>query len=308
MKIGRYLADDGSERLGVVLEEASALSVLDLGAAARARSVGESFPASMDKLIRSGERGLAQANSVIEWAVKAGERQWFKAERDVTWIIPVQVRNCLAAGANFAKHRAEVAHRWPEGFHDVAPMGFAKLASIMVPTRSTVTRPPDVLQFDYEVEVAAVIGQRAERVSEANALKQVFGYTILNDLSAREWQRKEMENRAILLGKNFPGFGPLGPWIVTADELPDPAVMEVKLSVNGEARQLASCRDMIFSFAMLIAHWSKIGLDVGDLVTSGTPEGVAVGMKPDPTSYFLKPGDRIEASVTPIGVLETWIE
>jgi 5-carboxymethyl-2-hydroxymuconate isomerase len=151
-----------------------------------------------------------------------------------------------------------------------------------------------------------VIGRACERVSEERALDAVFGYTVLNDLSARELQRKEMANQSILIGKNFPGFGPLGPWITTADELPDPSVMEVELKVNGEVRQQADCRNLIFPFPRLIAHWSRMGLDRGDLITTGSPEGVAIG-RPDPLPFYLQPGDVVHATVRQVGTLETTI-
>jgi 5-carboxymethyl-2-hydroxymuconate isomerase len=151
-----------------------------------------------------------------------------------------------------------------------------------------------------------VIGRAVERVSEERALSAVFGYTILNDLSARELQRKEMANQSIVLGKNFPGFGPLGPWITTADEIPDPSVLELELTVNGETRQKTDCRNLIFPFPRMIAHWSRMGLDKGDLITTGSPEGVAIG-RPDPMPFYLQPGDVVRATVKQVGTLETTI-
>jgi 2-keto-4-pentenoate hydratase/2-oxohepta-3-ene-1,7-dioic acid hydratase in catechol pathway len=185
-------------------------------------------------------------------------------------------------------------------------MGFIKLSSSMVPTRSTVHRPMGCEWFDYEVEATAVIGSSVTNVNEADGLKAIFGYTILNDLSAREMQRKEMANQSILLGKNYPDLGPLGPWILTADEVPDPSVLNVRLTVNGEVRQEASCSDLIFPFPALVSHWSKMGLARGDLITVGSPEGVAIG-RPDPLPFYLKSGDVISAEVTQIGALETYI-
>jgi 2-keto-4-pentenoate hydratase/2-oxohepta-3-ene-1,7-dioic acid hydratase in catechol pathway len=116
-----------------------------------------------------------------------------------------------------------------------------------------------------------------------------------------------MKNQMILLGKNFPGFGPLGPWILTADDVPEPSAFKLELRVTGEVRQQSSCADMIFSFPQMISYWSKIGLDVGDLITSGTPDGVAVSRKPDPAPFHPKSGDRVKAIVSQIGVQETEI-
>ena len=111
----------------------------------------------------------------------------------------------------------------------------------------------------------------------------------------------------ILIGKNFPGFGPIGPWILTADEVPDPSRLVIDLKVNGQTVQHESCSDMIFNFQQLISFWSKSGLTMGDMIASGTPEGVAMHRKPDPFAFYLKPGDVIHASVEGIGVLETRI-
>jgi 2-keto-4-pentenoate hydratase/2-oxohepta-3-ene-1,7-dioic acid hydratase in catechol pathway len=309
MKIGRFRGADGAERLGVVLGETRGEQrVLDLGAAMAARG-GAPSPGTMDALIESGERGLQAARDAVERAQRDGDERWFRAEPEVPWMLPIRVRNCIAGGRNFAAHREETLEYWKKQgakLHSEIPMGFIKLASSMVPTRSVVRRPPETEWFDYEVEATAVIGRACERVSEERALEAVFGYTILNDLSARELQRKEMANQSILLGKNFPGLGPLGPWITTADEVPDPSVLRVELRVNGEVRQQADCRDLIFPFPRMIAHWSRMGLDRGDLVTTGSPEGVAIG-RPDPMAFYLKPGDVVHAIVDRVGTLETTI-
>ncbi len=309
MKIGRFRGADGAERLGVVLGEVfGEQRVLDLGAVSAARG-GGALPDTMDALIEAGERGLQAAREAVERAQRDGDASWFRPEPEVPWMLPIRVRNCIAGGRNFAAHREETLEYWKKQgakLHSEIPMGFVKLASSMVPTRSVVRRPPECEWFDYEVEATAVIGRACERVSEERALDAVFGYTILNDLSARELQRKEMANQSILLGKNFPGLGPLGPWITTADEVPDPSVLRVELRVNGEIRQQADCRDLIFPFPRMIAHWSRMGLDRGDLVTTGSPEGVAIG-RPDPMAFYLKPGDVVHAIVDRVGTLETVI-
>src|SRR5438067_2538541 len=111
----------------------------------------------------------------------------------------------------------------------------------------------------------------------------------------------------IMLGKNFPGFGPLGPYILTADEVPDPNGLVLWLKVNGELRQHSDCRDLIFDFEKMVALWARCGLVPGDMISTGTPEGVALHHKPDPRAWYLKPGDRVEAGVDGIGVLETVI-
>lgn len=311
MKVGRFTGAGDAERLGVVVEVDGKLNVLDLLHAAEARRRGSPFPRTMDELIDAGPAGLASAYETIEWALRAGEAAWLRDEKSTPWLLPVRVRNCIATGRNFAKHVAEGRSYWaergvPEPHRDI-PTGFSKLPSVLVPTRTTVRKPEATSMLDYEVEAVAVIGSGVEGVTPSAARRAIWGYTVMNDLSARDWQRKEMLNQMILLGKNFPGFGPLGPWILTADEMPDPAKLVLSLSVNGQERQRANCDSMIFTFDEMVAHWSMLGLQRGDLVTSGTPEGVAVGIKPDPAPYFLKPGDLVHACVEQIGVLETLI-
>ena len=309
MKIGRYQGAQREEKLGVVLELQGQLKVLDLQQATIAQGKYQNFPSLMDSFIDAGQRSLDGAYDVIDWAQKQGEQSWFVNEKDTPWMIPINVRNCIAGGRNFAAHRAETLEYWTKQgakLHSEIPMGFIKLASSMVPNRSTVHRPAGCEWFDYEVEATAVIGSTAFNVSETEGLKAIFGYTILNDLSAREMQRKEMANQSILLGKNYPELGPLGPWILTADEVPDPSVLNVKLTVNGQIRQEASCSDLIFPFQALVSHWSKMGLARGDLITVGSPEGVAIG-RPDPMAFYLQSGDVVCAEVSQIGVLETYI-
>ncbi len=308
MKIGRYQGADCAERLGVVREQGGKLEVLDLITAAQKRGVKD-FPQTMNGFIDGGERTMQQSRETIEWSMREGDPKWLMDEAGVQWMIPVQVRNCFAGGRNFAAHKAETLAYWTKQgakLHSEIPMGFIKLASVMVPHRATVKRPQDCIWFDYEVEATAVIGSKAVSIKDEDGLKPIFGYTILNDLSAREIQRKEMANQSIVVGKNYPGLGPLGPWITTADDVPDPSVLDVRLTVNGQERQNAHCSDLTFSFAQLVAHWSKCGLDRGDLVTVGSPAGVAIGMA-DPLPFYLKPGDVVRAEVSHVGVLETRI-
>lgn len=307
MKIGRY-SGPGGEVLGVVIYQGGRQKVLDLGTAAKAHGKA-ALAATMNAFIDGGRAQLDAGYAAIEWAGREGDAAWFVDEKTVPWMTPLDVRNCIAGGRNFAAHRAETLEYWTKQgakLHSEIPMGFIKLGSCMVPTRTVVKRPANCAWFDFEVEATAVIGKSLLDANEKEALDGIFGYTVLNDLSAREMQRKEMANQSILLGKNYPGLGPLGPWIVTADEVPDPSVLEVRLSVNGEERQHAFCTDLIFPIPALVAHWSKMGLARGDLVTVGSPEGVAIG-RPEPMAFYLQPGDVVRAEVTQVGVLETTI-
>jgi 2-keto-4-pentenoate hydratase/2-oxohepta-3-ene-1,7-dioic acid hydratase in catechol pathway len=312
MKIGRIASPEDGERLGVVTGGVGGETVLDVEAAASAKQGGLAFPNTMQALIAGGDRTLDAVRAIVDWATSRKDPAWTTAERDVQWLIPVEATGTMiCAGRNFGRHKDESLGYWTKqgttGIHFEFPCGFIQLPQTLVPHRATVKRPPDVVEFDYEVEVAAVIGRPTERVEPQDALAHVFGYTIFNDLSAREWQKKEMRNQMIMLGKNFPGFGPLGPWVVTADEVPDPSTLVLDLKVNGRTLQHESCSDMIFGFPELISFWSKVGLAAGDMIASGTPEGVALHRKPDPFEFYLKPGDVVHATVEGIGSLETRI-
>jgi 2-keto-4-pentenoate hydratase/2-oxohepta-3-ene-1,7-dioic acid hydratase in catechol pathway len=312
MKVGRIATPDGGERLGIVTGSVGHEVVLDLEAAAKAKQGGLPFQNTMEVLIEGGARSLDDARTVADWASSRKDPAWMTPERDVQWLTPVKPPGTMiCAGRNFGRHKDESLGFWTKqgttGIHLEFPCGFIQLPQTLVPHRATVKRPPDVTEFDYEVEVAAIIGRPIERIDAADALANVFGYTVFNDLSAREWQKKEMRNQMIMLGKNFPGFGPLGPWITTEDEVPDPSKLVLDLKVNGRTLQHETCGDMIFGFPELISFWSKTGLAAGDIIASGTPEGVALHRKPDPFEFYLKPGDIVHAAVEGIGVLETRI-
>lgn len=207
----------------------------------------------------------------------------------------------LAAGRNFTEHAAEVGGA-PSGEW---PSGFVKVASTLVGHNGAVIYPHFTHMLDYEAEVAAVIGRACKNVSRDAALRYVAGYTIFNDLSARDVQRAESQRGNHVFGKNFDTSGPLGPYLVTADEVPDPQDLMIELRVNGELRQRGSTAQMIHDLPTLIAHWSQMTLYPGDLVTTGTPSGVAAGRGDD--SWYLRPGDVVEATVTRLGTLRNTV-
>jgi 2-keto-4-pentenoate hydratase/2-oxohepta-3-ene-1,7-dioic acid hydratase in catechol pathway len=305
MRLMRFRATGGTPRLAAILPGEG---LLDLAAAALA--IGVDVPPTMERLIAAGPAGLDDVGKLIERAARTAEPSWFADPDAVTWLTPVDARFCLGAGRNFRSHLDEsVKGNAGRGFelHSEFPTGFVKLPQNLVAHRARVARPPDVMEFDYEIELAAVIGAPIDRISEAAARQAIFGYTVFNDLSAREWQFREMDNRLLLIGKNFPGFGPVGPCILTADEVTNQADFALELTVNGAVRQKATCADMIFSVTELVSFWSRVGLAPGDLIATGTPEGVARHRKPDPFEYYLKPGDVVEAKIDQIGTLTTSI-
>ena len=302
MRIGTIRTAGGNRRLVVGAFLGGAPVLLDPNAAGEARG-GPATVHTIDAVIAGGAGALEDLAALTEWAVVRADPAWFADPEAVAWDVPCRPGKVLCAGRNFRSHRNEGA----PGSEPAIPAGFIKLTETLVPHRSVVRRPAAVTEMDYEVELAAVIGRPLRNATLAEAEQAIFGYALFNDLSARDWQRREMQEKLLLLGKNFPGFGPLGPWIVTRDEIPRVDDVELRLTVNGEERQRGTCADMIFSFPELIAHWSQIGLLPGDIVAGGTPDGVALHRKPDPTPFFLKPGDVVRAEAQGLGTLETTI-
>lgn len=218
----------------------------------------------------------------------------------------------IAVGRNYMNHVREGQKIWAARGKVVElpsfPAAFAKFNSAITAHGAYIVLPEGVTDVDYELELAFVIGKYAYRVPVEQALDYVAAYTVCNDVGARQIQRKEMESQiGLTMSKNFRSFAPLGPWLVTADEIPDPQALEMYLSVNGEERQRTSTADMIFPVAQLVSYWSQIGLEPGDLITTGTPAGVALAM-PEPARYYLKPGDVVRATVEGIGTLENRVQ
>jgi acylpyruvate hydrolase len=209
----------------------------------------------------------------------------------------------ISAGKNFSDHVAEMASK--KG--PTAPVAFLKLPGTVIGPEDDIPHPREVKNLDYEVELAIVIGKPCVDVTAEEALNYVAGYSAFNDISARDVIRGENKNGIHLMGKSFPGFAPMGPYLVTTDEIPDPQNLKLRLSVNGEIRQDSNLSYMIFKIRDMIAYWSQMGLNPGDVLTTGTPRGVAAGRKPDQAPWWLKPGDVVEAEVENIGPLKNRI-
>lgn len=207
-----------------------------------------------------------------------------------------RVGHFIAIGLNFADHAAESGAPVP-----AEPILFSKAPNTVTGPNDRIELPPDSEKSDWEVELAFVVGKRAERVSQPQALDHVFGYMICNDVSERAWQLEGTGQW--MKGKSAPTFAPLGPWLVTADDVPDPQVLDMSLDVNGERMQTGSTRTMIFGVAELVSYLShKMVLEPGDVVTTGTPPGVGMAMDPP---RFLKEGDTVRLEIAGLGVQET---
>lgn len=204
----------------------------------------------------------------------------------------------LCVGLNYRKHAEESGMAIPP-----VPILFSKFANSLAGHGSKIKLlPTDIASnFDYEVELVIVIGRKAVNVSEADALKYVFGYCNGNDLSSRDLQ---MRTTQWMLGKIQDGFAPIGPWLVTADQIPDPNALQLETRVNGEVRQSENTSDMIYNCAHIVSYCSRyLTLKPGDIIFTGTPSGVILGHPAD-KRVWLKPGDKVVTTIEKLGTLE----
>lgn len=320
-------ANLGSDRgdLLVDLRRAYASYVADRGPGGVTEAeLARSVPTSIIDLILPTGPGLRAAKSALEYVESHFDDVSFRAklEADGVFVEPDSVRylppisrpgKVICIGANYKSHIAEVTSiildRPPavpmiEGLPAI--MGFAKFPSSLVGNREAVPYPLHTHQLDYEVELALVIGRRCKGVAVAEALDYVAGYSIFNDISLRDLQFREMEHGFLLLGKNCDGAAPIGPYLVTSDEIPDPQRLQLSLMVNGEMRQQDSTSNMLASCAEIVAYWSHVTLEPGDIIATGTPAGVGI-FRDEPERYLLKVGDVIEAHIERLGTLSNHV-
>jgi 2-keto-4-pentenoate hydratase/2-oxohepta-3-ene-1,7-dioic acid hydratase in catechol pathway len=209
-------------------------------------------------------------------------------------LAPADLTNILAIGLNYRRHALESNMAVPE-----RPILFLKPTSTVVGPDDAIVLPADSEEVDYEAELAIIIGRAARDVSESDALAYVLGYTCANDVSARDWQLRL--DRQWARGKSFDTFCPLGPAIVTTDEIPDPDALAIGMRVSGETLQASSTADLIFGVRAIIAYLSRgMTLLPGTVILTGTPEGVGMGRSPQ---RWLKLGDVCEVEIEGIGVL-----
>ena len=281
------------------------------------------LPDTMIAFLQMGAAGMDKARATLAEldldpaapeALKTDEGQrcaYSAAEIELCAPVP-RPGKIMHTSCNFDAHLEELAgwrepewqsHDWGS-FHFEHPTGFLEAPSSVTASGASVAVPHFTKQLDYEIEIGIIIGKKAFRVPVAEAMDYVAGYTIFNDLSARDIQAREHSNKVILLGKSFDGSCPFGPHLVTVDELSDPHQLDMKLRVNGEVRQDANTSQMHYKTAELVSWWSNTTLEPGDIITSGSPPGVAAGMAvPD----WLEPGDRVDATVAELGTLTTHI-
>jgi 2-keto-4-pentenoate hydratase/2-oxohepta-3-ene-1,7-dioic acid hydratase in catechol pathway len=288
--------DEGAgRRLGVL--RAGGEEVVDLTALAAAE--GAQAPADLLALIDQGDEGLARVAALLELpGASAGPAVRPLAGLRLLAPLGPPRGNVLAIGRNYAKHAAEGAR--VRGGEVEPPTIFTKAITTIAGPHADVPIDPVVSeQIDWEVELGVVIGRGGINISKERALDHVFGYTVINDVTARDIQRGW--GGQFFKGKSLDGSCPSGPWVVTRDEVPDPQRLRLRLSVNGTVKQDANTADMIYPVDALIS-WLSTGMTLlpGSLIATGTPDGVGFARQPP---EFLRPGDLMEAEVEGIGTL-----
>jgi 2-keto-4-pentenoate hydratase/2-oxohepta-3-ene-1,7-dioic acid hydratase in catechol pathway len=221
---------------------------------------------------------------------------------DVRLRAPIVPRKFFHTAGNFREHEEESKQvGWK---HKIAPwiVFFQNVDAIVGPDDPVIYPEHLTEELDYELELAVVLKRGGKHFGPEDALERVGGYVIFNDITARDIQRREMESGVFSFCKAIDTFCPLGPWIVTPDELGDPHDLAMELRVNGESRQVSHSSRMSVTIPEILAHYSPLGYSAGDVVSTGTVSGVA-GFSPDAASLYLKPGDVMEAEIERIGVL-----
>jgi len=281
MKLVTY-RDDDRVAVGVVVGEA----VVDL-------SLGDDGYPDLTSLLRAGEQGLELARARA--LAGGGKPLALIGGAGVELFAPIpRPGKFLGIGLNYAEHAAETGRTAPEH-----PTVFAKMPTCVNRPGGAIVVPGVSREVDYEGELAFVIGRRCKNVAREEALDVVAGYTVVNDVSVRDWQRRTSQ---FTLGKSFDTHGPMGPWLVTADEVGDPHGLELRTWVDGELRQHSNTRELIFDIPTLVATLSTaFTLEPGDVIATGTPSGVGAAMSPP---RYLEPGATVRIEIERVGVLE----
>jgi 2-keto-4-pentenoate hydratase/2-oxohepta-3-ene-1,7-dioic acid hydratase in catechol pathway len=298
MKLVRFRQKTGENRLGVMIDPTR---LAELSTSKGPEPVLEFLQdqkrdAKAEEAVDSGRKQIV--NGKMEKNAKG------ILELDKITVLPPIARptKIICMGGNFSDHLQEGSTSLPP-----FPISFLKSPTSLVGHKAPVIYPRAVKLLDYEVELATVIRSRCEDVSKKDALDHVAGFSVFNDISARDIQFAEMKRGFCNMGKNFATFAPMGPSLVTPDQAGDPDALGMELRVNGQVRQSSSTKNMVFKVRELVEFFSAMTLEPGDIITSGTPSGVAIYRKPDKTPYLLKPGDMIESRIENLGRLQNTV-
>jgi 2-keto-4-pentenoate hydratase/2-oxohepta-3-ene-1,7-dioic acid hydratase in catechol pathway len=240
------------------------------------------------------EGGLGAIKAAAQAAGRADAVRYDAAKTRL--LAPVtDPKKIVCLGLNYRDHAAETGAQIPK-----EPVLFSKYATALVGHEDAIVLPSVSQEVDYEAELVVVVGRRGRHVSPADAVHYVAGYTVGHDVSARDWQLKK-DQRQWMVGKTFDTFAPTGPWLVTADEVPDPHNLPIRLRLNGRVMQDSNTSQMVFQVGPVIAYLSQVfTLEPGDLIFTGTPPGVGIARKPP---VYLKQGDIVEVEIEGVGML-----
>ncbi|MFB5660966.1 fumarylacetoacetate hydrolase family protein [Alteribacillus sp. HJP-4] len=288
---------NGQKRLGAVVEQ-GIIDVMEALETTPAKDV----PKTMDELYQNNKTAIKKLENYITSLSITENASFLAEEESLDFKAPItNPGKIICVGLNYKQHADETGAPYPE-----TPILFSKFNNTLTGHKHVVEIPVETEQVDYEVELAIIVGEKMKAVSKEEAINGVFGYCTANDLSARDLQFKTPQ---WLLGKTCDGFSPMGPYVVTADEVEDPQKLHVKTIVNGKIRQNSSTSDMIFSCDTILSYISRhMTLEPGDIILTGTPEGVILG-DPEPERVYLKAGDTVTVEIEQLGSLtNTFIE
>ncbi|MCS6860669.1 MAG: fumarylacetoacetate hydrolase family protein [Abditibacteriales bacterium] len=291
----RRLAAESNGRY-VDLQWALAHKLAAGGVAEPERVACANLPSTMRQFLEAGEAAWCCAQQALSFAAESSRPEYVYSPEQVTLKAPVpDPRKIICVGLNYADHAAESGAAIPS-----EPVLFSKYPTAIIGPNEPILLPPESQEVDYEVELVFIIGKRGRRIPRERAMDYVAGYTVGHDVSARDWQLRKPGGQW-LLGKTFDTFAPIGPALVTQDEVPDPHNLKITCKVNDELLQNSNTNQLIFKIDDLVAYISQvITLEPGDLVFTGTPAGVGFARKPP---RFLQDGDVCELEVEGIGKL-----
>jgi 2-keto-4-pentenoate hydratase/2-oxohepta-3-ene-1,7-dioic acid hydratase in catechol pathway len=292
MKLVRYRNKEG-ENYGVLMED----KIVCLPKLAKLAK--KELPKRLEEFVTLDADGVKEAEKLIENAGESDIKHASSLINEVSLLAPIaSPPKIICLGLNYRDHAAEQNASIPE-----EPIIFLKPHTTIIGPREKIVKPGFVSQLDYEAELAIVIGRKTKNVSVPEAKSYIFGYTIMNDVSARDIQFKDKQWTR---GKSFDTFAPMGPCIVTANQVEDTTNLAIRTWVNGELRQNSTTKNMVFNVSEIIHHLSRVmTLEPCDIIATGTPAGVGFAIKPKPK--FLQAGDIVKIEIERIGVLENMV-
>jgi len=313
------------ERIGMLEDESGKSHVIDANRALALKFSEEgrpnpeilaeaSVPNDMVELLRLGEKALADVRAARAFAKEQGLATLLKPDGSQTVFDATSVKlkapvprpgKIIHTAGNFREHAKEGKK---SGWEFAIPkwISFLKSPSAVVGPEDEIVRPRHVKELDHEIELAMIIGKKGKYLTKREAWDAIAGFTVFNDITAREIQREEMKSGLLNFGKNMDTFAPFGPCLVPRDDIGDVHNLKIECRVNGEPRQVSNTSHLSVSIPQIVSHYSWVTLYPGDIITTGTVSGVAA-FRRNPEKYYLKPGDTLESEIENIGVLRNYI-